>query len=107
MCIVPESLEESFELLVDVRVVRDVVNELIVVRLRGELTMPQQVRHLEKRCLLRELFDGISAVTQNSLVPVDERDRRTARCSVHERGIVAHDPEIIWTRHDLLEVDRA
>jgi hypothetical protein len=49
MRVVAESFEKPFEILVDVRVVRDVVNERVILFLRGKLAMPQQIRDLEER----------------------------------------------------------
>ena len=73
----------------------------------GQLAVAQQPRDFEKGRLFGELFDRIAAIAENSLVAVDERDRALARCRVHERGIVRHQPEFFGRRLDLAKVHRA
>jgi hypothetical protein len=64
------------------------VGELLQLLLRGQLTVDQQVRHLDERRVLRELFDRVTAVAQDSLFTVDVRDRRSRGAGVDETRVV-------------------
>src|SRR5688500_12926624 len=58
--------------------------------------MTKQPRHFETRRVLGQLLDRISAVSQDSLVAVDERDGASAGSGVHERRIVAQKPGVVF-----------
>jgi len=75
MRVVAKPFQELPHVLVHVRVERDVVHELVVLLLGGQLSLPEQPRHFEESRRLSELFDGISAIAKNALVAVDEGDR--------------------------------
>ena len=105
--VVAESLEEALDVLVDVRVIRDVVHPRVILALRWQLAIAQQPRHLEKGRALGELLDRIPAIAQYPLVAVDERDRALARRRVHERGVVRHEPELVRRGLDLAQVHRS
>ena len=94
MRVVAEALQERLDVLVHVRVVRDVVHPLVVLGLRRQLAVAQQPRDLEEGRLLGELLDRVAAIAENALVAVDERDRALARRGVHERRIVASSARI-------------
>jgi hypothetical protein len=105
--VVAEPFHEPLDVLVHVRVVRDVLLPLVVLLLVRELAVPQQPRDLEEVRLLGQLLDRVSAVAQDPLVAVDEGDRRAARRGVHEGGVVAHHAEVVRVDLDLLEVGGA
>src|SRR6185437_1858142 len=105
--VVPESLEKVFDVLVHVRVVRDVVHPLLVLLGRRQLAVTEQPGRLEERCALGELLDGISAIAKNALVAVDVGDRTAARRGVQEGGIVAERPELVGRLLDLTQVHGA
>jgi hypothetical protein len=92
------------DVLVDVRVERDVVDELVELRLRGELALQDQVGDLEMGAALGELLDGVAAVSEDPLVAVDVRDGAAGRCGVGVRGVVGHHPEVALVHLDLAEI---
>ncbi len=105
--VVVKSIEKFLDALVNERVMRDVVRPFVQLRFRGQLAVKNQVGGLEIRAFLRELFDRISAIAQNSLVAVDVSDLAGARRRVCERRIVAHHAEIGFVHFDLAQIDRA
>src|SRR5438094_3265682 len=106
MRVVVESIDELLDVLVDDRVVRDVIHPAIQLARRRQLAVQQQVGRLEERALLGELFDWVAAVAQDPLVPVDEADRAAARGRVHERRVVAQQPVVVRGDLDLAQVGR-
>ncbi len=69
-----EAHEEAPVVLVDHRVVADVVLPLRELLGRGELAVDEEVRRLEEGRLLRELLDRIAAVAEDAGIAVDVRD---------------------------------
>ena len=67
--------EEPLEVLVQERVMTDLVVELGELVGRRELAVHQQPCDLEVRRVLGELFDRIAAVAEDALLAVDVRDR--------------------------------
>ena len=56
--------------------------ELLQLRRGGKLAVEQEVGHLGEGGLLRQLLDGIAAVAQDPLLPVDEGDGAPAGAGV-------------------------
>ena len=107
MRVVAVPLHELLDILMHHRVNLDVVLPALVMLAIGQLALDDQIRHLEIVALLGKLFDRISAVAQDSLVAVDIRDPAAARRGVGERGIVRHQPEVIFADFDLPQIRRA
>ena len=82
MRVVAEPLEKPFDVLVHVRVERDVVHPVVVLGLVRQLAVPQQPRDFEVAGLLGQLLDRVSAIAENPLVAVNEGDRAPTRCRV-------------------------
>src|SRR6185437_7207078 len=99
-----EAVDELLDVLVNDRVVRDLVDPAVQLGGRRKLPVEEQIRGLEERALLGELLDRVAAVLQDSLVAVDERDGAAARRRVHEGGVVRHQPEIVVGCFDLAEI---
>ncbi len=72
--------------------------------LSGKFAVNDKVRDFEVGALFSELLDRITAVAQDSLVPVDERDRALARGCVHESRVVTHQTEVVILDLDLAQV---
>ena len=72
-----------------------------------ELTLAEQVRHLEERALLGQLLDGVAAVAEDALVAIDEGDGAATARGVHEGGIIGHEAEVVVGDLDLPQVHRA
>ncbi len=86
---------------------RDVVSpprQLFLVR---QLAKKNQVCDFQEVASLRELFDRVAAVFEDSLVAVNERDRALGGRGVHQRRVVGHQPEIVRARFDLAQIHRA
>ena len=96
-----EAVDELLDVLVDERVVRDVVLPGCELLLVGELAVDQQVGHLEERALLGQLVDRIAAVAQDPGGAIDEGHRAAAARGVRERRVVGQQPEIIVVDLDL------
>jgi hypothetical protein len=62
-----EALVEARELLVHHRVPRDGPHELVLLVLRRQLAVQQQVADLEEVAVGRELLDGVAAIEQHAL----------------------------------------
>ena len=76
--VAPKTLEKPGHLVMHHGVARDDVDEILVLRGVGQLTVQQQVADLEKIAVLRQLLDGIAAIQQHAFVPIDIGDFRTA-----------------------------
>ena len=77
MGVVVESVDEPLaHVLVDERVMGDVEHPLIELRLVGELTVQQEVRHFEVGRVLGQLLDRVAAVAQDAGIAVEVGDRR-------------------------------
>src|SRR3954451_24089695 len=102
--VVAEAVEELLDVLVDVRVDRDLVYprvELVAVR---QLAVDDQVGDLEIGRLLAELLDRVAAVLEHPGLTVDVGDRRAARRGVGVRRVVRHQAEVVLRDLDLPQV---
>src|ERR1051326_5561026 len=106
MGVVAERVEEQLELLVDDRVVGDVVRPLLELPRVRELAVEEEVGDLEVSAFFGELLDRIAAVLEDAFVAVDEGDGAAARRGVHERRVVRHHPEVVAVDFDLPQVER-
>src|SRR5208283_1870141 len=75
-------------------------------RVRGQLAVQQQPRHLEERAVLRQFLDRIAPVAQDAEVAVDKRDRAAAGGRVLKCRVVGHDSEVLGPGFDLTQVKR-
>src|SRR5215212_672877 len=95
MCVVAETLDELLEVLVQKRVVGDLVDPAVQLILRRKLAVQQQVGDLQKCGALGELLDRVAAVFEDAGVAVDVGDRASAGGGVHEPWIVSGEPRLI------------
>ena len=84
--VVLEAFHELLDVLVEVRVERDVVHPLLELRARWQLAVDQQVSRLQERGALGELFDRVAAVLQDAALAVDVGDGAAAGRGVGEAG---------------------
>ena len=90
MSVVVEAVDEPLaHVLVDERVVRDVADPGVELRLVRQLAVQQQIGDLEVRRVLRELLDRVAAVAQDPRITVEVGDRRLARRRREVRRVVA------------------
>jgi hypothetical protein len=90
--VVVEPLQEPLaDVLVDERVVRDVVGPRFQLLLAGQLAVDQQVRHLDVGRLLGQLLDGVAPVAQDARVAVDLGDAAGAERRGAEGRVVEPD----------------
>ena len=61
----------------------------------GKFTVQQQVGDFEIGALFGQLINGITAIFENALVAVDERDATLAGGGIHERRIVGHQTKVV------------
>ena len=78
MRVAAEAGVEPGHLLMHHGVARDAVVEVVVLLLRRQLAVEQQVAGLDEVAVLGELVDRIAAIEQDALVAVDEGDLRLA-----------------------------
>ena len=102
--VVAEALHEALHVLVDERVVGDVMDPLLVLHLRGERAVDEEVGDLEERRALGELLDGVPAVLQDALVTIDVGHGGAAGGGVDEAGVVDGQSGRVVTGLDLPEV---
>ena len=107
MRVVAEPLHQTLEVLVQERVVGDVVCEPGKRVAGRQLTVKQEIRGLQVRALERQLLDRVAAVPENPCVAVDERHGASDRRSVQERRVVAHQSEVVVVDLQLPECLRA
>ena len=92
MGVTAEAAIEGAELLMQHRVVGDVLDELVLLRLGRQLAVHQQVAALHEVALLGQLGDVVAAIEQHAFVAVDVGDLGAARAGRGEAGIVGEHP---------------
>jgi hypothetical protein len=65
---------EACHLLVEHRVKRHAIVEIVLLRLGRQLAIEQQVAGLEEIAVLRQLLDRVAAIEQDTFVAVDKSD---------------------------------
>ena len=85
----------------DERMEVDFVRPFFQLFFRGELSVQNQISDFEIGTFLGKLLDRIAAVTKNTFIAVDERDRALAKRGVHKCRVIRHHPEIITFYFDL------
>jgi hypothetical protein len=101
--VVVEAGNEGIELVVDHRVVGQLVTKMVQLVLGRQLTVQQQVGHLDKGASLGQLLDRITAVAQDPLTAVNKgyfTGARSCRCKAR---VISEVPE---RRGQRLYVDR-
>src|ERR1700737_2905240 len=88
----------------DERVMSDVVSPILQLRRRGQFAMQEQIRGFQVGAFFREVFDGITAITQDAGVAIDVCDLADAGGGVIEGRVVAHHAKIFGVNPDLAEV---
>ena len=83
-----EAVEEPFEILVQHRVPLHLGLPDLHLPIGRQLAVQQQPRHFQKRAVLRQFLDRISAVAQDPLVAVNIGHRAAAGGRVLKRRIV-------------------
>jgi len=67
-----KSIEKLLDALVNERVVRDVIVPVRELRFCGKLSVENQIGGFGVGALFRQFFDRVAAVSQDSLVAIDE-----------------------------------
>ena len=106
MCVVVEAVDERLHVLVDERVVGDLVHPVLGLLLRRQLAVDQQVRDLEQARVLRQLLDGVAPVAEDPVGTVDVGDVRAAGGGVLVARVVAEQAEVVVGHLDLAQVHR-
>jgi hypothetical protein len=86
--------EEPLEVFVQQRVMADAIIERREFVGGGKLAVDQQPRDLEVGAVLGQLLDRVPPVPQDSLVAVDEGDRRLRRGRVDESVVERRDRSV-------------
>ncbi len=87
-----EALEEARHLLVNHRVARDAMIEVLLLLGGRKLTVKQQVAGFEEVALFCELFDRVAAIQKNAGVAIDVGDLGIAAAGGGEAGVVGEHP---------------
>ena len=74
MGVPPETAEEVVQLLIEHCVVGHTFLKLDFLFTRGQLPIEKKVAYFHKVGIFRQLIDGITAIQQNTLFPVDVGD---------------------------------
>ncbi len=104
--VVAEAVHEVLDVLVDVGVVRDLVDPLVQLVLGRKLTVVQEVSHLEVGGVLAQLLDGDAPMLEDALLPVYVRDGAPTTRRVRVTGVVGHQAEVVLVDLDLPEIHR-
>jgi len=99
-----EALEEALEVLVQHRVLADLVLEGLELALAGERPVDEQVGGLQEGGLLGELLDGVAAVAQDPRVTVDVGDRAGAAGGVDEATVEGDIAGLLEQSRDVVAV---
>ena len=101
MGVAPEAAEEVQQLLMQHRVIGDVMRELFLLGSIRQRAILQQIADLHEVAMFGEIFDRIAAMQQNAGVAVDIGDLRFARCGRREAGIVGEITEFFIQRPNI------
>ena len=109
MRIAAETREKARHLLVDHGVARDAVVEIVLLRLRRQFAVEQQIADFQEIAVLGQLVDRIAAVQQDAFVAVDEGDLGLAGRRRSETRIIGEHAGILVERADVdhIRPDRA
>ena len=99
--VAPEPLVQARQLLVHHGVMGDDVDELLFLLAIGQLAVLQQVAHLEKVAVLRQLLDRVAAVQEHAGIAVDVGDRRAAARRRQISGVVGEHAGLAVERADV------
>ena len=102
--VVAEPLHERLHVLVHERVVGDLVDPRVVLRLGRQAAVDQQVGDLEEVGLLRQLLDRVAAVLEDPLLAVDEGHGTSTGGGVDEAGVVDREAGTLLVGLDLPEI---
>src|SRR5215471_10427076 len=106
MGVVMKAVDEFLDVFVNERVMSDPVLPILELGGRWQLSVKDQVGHLEVGAPLRELLDWITSISKNPLVAIDKCYPALAGGGIHERRIVSHQAKIVARDLDLSEVGR-
>src|SRR5256885_16954397 len=101
-----KSVHNLFYIFFNESLMRDVPGPVLQLGFRWELAVQQQVSDYEVGAFLGKYIDRDSAIFENSLVAVDERNPAFAGSSVHESRIVSHQTKVIIGDFDLAQIQR-
>src|SRR5437588_12170581 len=104
MGVVVEAVKKFFDAFVNKGVVRDVVGPILQLRGRRQFSVQEQVSRFQIGALLREILDGIAAITQDAGVAVDVSHAADAGSRVVEGRVIAHQAEFFGVDFDLAKV---
>src|SRR2546427_5022499 len=95
MGIMMEAVDELLDIFMDNRVIGNIMRPMVELGLGGKLAVEDQIGSFEIRALLRNLFDRIAPVTQNSLIPVDVSNFALTGRGIHKAGVITHQTVIL------------
>ena len=97
-----EAVKEAAHLLVDQGVPRDAAHERLERGRCGQVTIDQQIGHLDEGALGGQLLDRIAAVAQDPGIAIEVGDGAGARSGVAEAVVERHDARL---RPQLTDID--
>jgi hypothetical protein len=102
--VIVKAVKKFLDALVDEGVMGDVVDPLLQLRGAGKFAVQEKVSGFEIRAFFGEIFDGITAVAEDSGVAVNVGDPADAGRGVIVGRVVAHHAEIGGSDLDLAKV---
>src|SRR6266496_3693928 len=104
MSIVVEAVNELLDVLMNDGVKSNIMRPLFQLCRGGKLSVKNQVGSLEISTLLRQLFDRITSIPQDSFFSINKGNLTlTGRC-IHKRRVIAHQTKIIFRDFDLAQI---
>src|SRR5262245_32447361 len=107
MGVIVEAVDYLLDVFMDERVVSNVPDPLLQLRFGRQLSMKDQVGHLDIAAAFRKLFYRVAAIAEYAAVSIDKRNPADAGRGVHERRIVGHQPEVVRRRLYLPQIHRS
>src|SRR5207302_1662598 len=86
--VIPESLDEALDVLVDEVAGPDLVQPRLVLPRGGQLPVDQQIRQLEEVRALAQRLDPVATVLENAGLPIDVRDRAATHGRARKARVV-------------------
>src|SRR6516165_736469 len=104
MSIVVEAVNELFDVLMEDGVKSNIMRPLFQLRLGGKLPVKNQVGSLEISTLIRQLFDRITPILQDSFFAINKGNLTFTGGRIHKRRVIAHQAKVIFRDFDLAQI---
>src|SRR6266536_1019439 len=106
MSIVVKAVSELLNVLMNDGVKSSIMRPLFQLCRGGKLPVKNQVGSLEISTFLRQLFDGVTSILQDSFFSINKGNLTLTGRRIHKRRVIAHQAKVIFRDFDLAQICR-